>query len=247
MSAIKNFWISVLSGVLAYTVLISLPILYQNTLIDIAADSPIYFMADNLMLLIIPAGLVLLVLRDVNQVHYREQFSIIILSLVFTGSLILAFVSLWRIGGSLSAGSIVYSSLIALNITGLSYLSLVRVPDAIAIVPDKQTIILLNFFLLIIVLISYGLRQFIPASAILDYGLAPLMIFIVPGLALVNLFLAPEASLIERLFKSIPVSIGWYAVTGAWAFQTGILITANSLYAFAILAILCAITGFIFK
>ena len=243
MSATRDFWISVLSQVIAYCLLISLPILFSNFFFDIQVDSPLYFVADNLMLLTIPTGLILLLLRDVHQLHYRERFPMAVLPFIFTGSFVLVLVSLWRIDAHLSLMTLLYSLLISVNISALTYLSLIRLPDVIALVPDRIAIFMLYLLMLLIVLASYLVRQAIPGNPMLDYGFAPLMIFIVPGLSLVNMLLPPGASLIERLLKSIPVSIGWYAILSAWAFQTGILISDNSLYAFAILAIGCALIG----
>ena len=238
MSLTKHTWIQILSQLLVFTILICLPLLYPLFGITIQVDSPVYFLADNLMLLVIPPGIALAFLANVDDKPYLTGFTPTILPVVFTASLLIVLFSFWRINPAISIVIIGYSLLIALNITALTYYSLRGLPDVVATVPDKHVMFILYVILLLIVPLSFGLRQLAPGNPALRYGFAPFIILVLPGLSLVNLILPRTASAIERLVKSIPVSIGWYAILSAWSFQSGIPVTDNLLYAFVILAIL---------
>ncbi|MGJ3240868.1 MAG: hypothetical protein ACFE0Q_19325 [Anaerolineae bacterium] len=233
----RNFWISLLSQIVSYCIILGSPTLYLLFIFGISTDTVLYFFADNLLLLTIPPGLALVALRDMTDQHHdphfarRSQWGVLMLGGVF------GLVMVWQVNQSLSIRTWGYGIALALQLTFL-YRVIMNVPAE----ASGTTITIRDRYLyaLLIVILgtTYALTRWLPDATILArYGLVPVVIFLLPGMALSPVILSEHAPALQRVIYSVPLSLGWYAVLSAWAFQLGLPVNGGSFYLFALLAL----------
>jgi hypothetical protein len=125
-----------------------------------------------------------------------------------------------------------YEALIALlmgaAVGGLSYVALTDA-DA-ARTAGQPAPILLYAALAALLVIAGALRLIAPGSPLLTFVFAPILYFLLPGLALTFALLPHAARLIDHLVYAAPISIGAQFIVVAWCVQVGIALTPLLIY-----------------
>lgn len=131
-------------------------------------------------------------------------------------------------GGDYLLYQAVIALLIGAAVGALSYIMLTEV-DA-ARTAGKPAPLLLYAALAALLLIAGALRLVAPGSAALTFIFAPLLYFLVPGLALTFALLPRDAPWLDHLVYAAPISIGAQFIVVAWCVQLGIALTPLLVY-----------------
>ncbi|NDJ61263.1 MAG: hypothetical protein GYB67_09070 [Chloroflexi bacterium] len=99
--------------------------------------------------------------------------------------------------------------------------------------PPKPRLTLIYIVLAAITIAAIALRIIAPGSTILTWIVAPLMIFVVPGLSVGKALLPPETGLFEQLAFAPPLSLSLHLIGILWLNWLSIPVSAAGVFSLA--------------
>ncbi len=90
--------------------------------------------------------------------------------------------------------------------------------------------------LVIVTIITAALRILLPATPLLTWLFAPLLLLVTPGLSLAIALLPVDSGWTQGLLYAIPLSLGVYLISLAWLTRLSIPVTPTAFFAIALAA-----------
>jgi len=197
----------------------------------------IYLAAENLLAIsVVIAAVLAFTLIDPNSDAPHITHPAYIAGIVGVVSAAASVLLLLVYGGEFLVYEAIIALLMGVAVGLLSYIMLNDVGEMRqAGLPASQFLYALLALLLVITAL---LRVIAPGSAALTFVFAPILYFLLPGLALTFALLPQDSRLLEHVAYAAPISIGTQFIGVAWCVQLGIALTPLLFYITATLIIL---------